>query len=157
MPSAYDDPRVPAPTVEHVDYRPHVHRLEVTREAVDAITACHQRIQALGGHFGWESTYCLDAARTWLHLLGGLFAMSLGAQTRVTRDGPLSLYVTTGGGLVYGIIFHPTTRRCTVSGCPTTIADDGTADDRGQPTHQGPHQPAYPLDAPQPGQWTFHS
>jgi hypothetical protein len=152
MPLSYDDPAVPAPSVAPVDYRPYVHKLHVTREAVDVITACHQHIQALGDHFGWQSVFFLDAARSWLHLSGGLFAMSLGAHTRIHCDGPLSLYVATGGGLVYGIIFHPTVRTCVLNGCGATIGDDGNPA-RGQVVH-GPHVPSYPLDAPQ---WSFHS
>lgn len=158
MPSSYQDPHVPTPQVEPVDYRPHVHELHVSREAVDVITACHQHITALADRFGWDSPYCLDAARTWLHLIGGLFGMSLGAHTRITRDGPLSLLVTTGGGLTYGIIFHPTTRRCTLPGCGATLSDNHTETTGHHPgVHDGPHVPSYPFDAPQPGQWSFHS
>lgn len=154
MPSAYDDPDVPTPTIPAVDHRPHVHQLHITREAVDVITACHQRIHALGDHFGYQSTFFVDAARSWLHLIAGLFSMSLGAHTQIHRDGPLSLHVATGGGLVYGIIFHPTARTCVLPGCRATVPDTASA---GAAVHEGPHVPSYPLDAPQPGQWSFHS
>jgi hypothetical protein len=86
--------------------------------------------------------------------------MGLGADTRVSKDGKLSLLVRSGSGLVYAIIFHPDQRRCTRPGCPAVINDDGRAwtyrpelprcpDDR--------HEPSYPVDAPAPGTWSFHS
>jgi hypothetical protein len=157
MPSSYDDPTVPAPAIAApVDYRPYVHELHIAREAVDVIAACHRRIEALGEHFGWQSTFLQEAARSWLHLSAGLFAMNLGAHTRITRDGALSLHVATGGGLVYGIIFHPTPRTCVLPGCGTTIADDHSPDNS-PVNHDGPHIPSYPIDAPQPGRWSFHS
>jgi hypothetical protein len=83
----------------------------------------------------------------------------LGADTRVHRDGDLVL-VHTGSGLTYGQIFHGATRHCTAGdGCTATIAEDGTAHALYATAviaeHQ--HQPSFPLDAPRPGSWSFHS
>jgi hypothetical protein len=130
----------------------------VTREAVDVITACWQRIRDLGDHFGWDSAHCLEASRSWHHVITGMFAMNLGAETRISRDGPLSLLVATGSGMVYGVIFHPTPRHCTIGGCTAAIADDGTiVGTVAGPGHQEDHVPSYPTDAPQPGHWRVHS
>ena len=86
--------------------------------------------------------------------------MGFGADTRVHRDGDLSLLVTTGSGFTYGLIFHGATRRCTAGdGCTATIADDGTAHPPWSTAviADHVHQPSFPLDAPRPGSWSMHS
>ncbi len=45
MPSAYEDPGTEAPDLSPGDGRPHVFRLDITREAADEITACEAHIQ----------------------------------------------------------------------------------------------------------------
>ncbi|MDQ1645715.1 MAG: hypothetical protein QOJ50_1899 [Cryptosporangiaceae bacterium] len=159
MPSSYDDPAVPAPAVPAADHRPYVHQLHVTREATDTIAACDTHVQALGQHYGHQSEIYTEALTSWHHQLARLFSMNLGAETRISRDGPLSLLVFTGSGFTFGVIFHGTRRRCTTTGCAATITDGGAA----QPAYPGAtvaeheHQPSHPLDAPQPGEWSFHS
>jgi hypothetical protein len=86
--------------------------------------------------------------------------MDFGSQTQISRDEDLSLVVQTASGLVYGIFFHRTPRRCAHDGCQVLIDDDGTArtawtDAPACP--DGQHAPTYPLDAPPPGTWSFHS
>jgi hypothetical protein len=160
MPASYDDPSV---TVSHQptpDQRPCQHVLMVTREATDVIAAASRRCADLASHFGENSPEYRKAARSWEHQLSQLFLMSFGARTTVTRDGDLSLLVSTGCGIVYGIIFHRAPRWCTAVSCKAEISDDGTAwthlqDDPVCPG--GQHTPSYPLDAPIPGTWSFHS
>lgn len=157
MPATYDDPDVPTPAIAIPDRRPFIHDLHLTRDAVDVITACERRLSDLGRGYGWESEIYLTASHTWHRCLAGLFSMGFGADTHVAADGPMSLFVKSASGFVYGIIFHADRRHCTVDGCGATIHDDGTTNTgRGNPpAHQ--HQPSYPLDAAQPGQWSVHS
>jgi len=159
MPSTYDDPDVPTPTIPTVDRRPDIHHLAVTREATDVTTACDAHVQSLGDHFGRESQIYLDAFTSWHHQLARLFSMTFGADTRISKDGPLSLFVSTGGGFVFGVLFHGAWRRCTTDGCAAVLGDHGMAYPpySGAPVMEHEHAPSYPLDAPQPGQWSFHS
>lgn len=157
-PSTYDDPHVPAPAIHIPDRQPQVHLLRVTREAVDVIAACGRHLADLGAYYGWRSDVYREALASWHHCLANLFGMHFGADTRVTVDGRLSLYVSCSGGFVYGVIFHGQPRRCTVTGCTATIGDDGAVDQSRRPAvddHE--HQPSYPLGAPQPGNWSLHS
>jgi hypothetical protein len=160
MPASYDDPSVTMPPAPETDYRPYEHVLTVSREATDVIAAATRHCAELARHFGTGSRQYQDAARSWQDNLAAVFSMAFGANTRVIRDGELSLLVCSATGFAYGIIFHPDRRRCTRSGCKAVINDDGHAwtylpDDaacRGED-----HDPSYPLDAPQPGTWSFHS
>jgi hypothetical protein len=161
MPGSYETPgeQVSLPTVTARDYRPPVHDVQISREACDVITACTDHVQNLRNYFGTDSPTYQQAADSWHRLLTGLLSMSLGATTRIRRDGDLSLFVTTGSGLVYGVIFHPARRHCTIDGCQAHISDDGTAHRTYEHAtvldHE--HRPSYPVDAPQPGLWSFHS
>jgi len=160
MPATYDDPAVTVPPVPHTDHRPYEHVLTVSREATDVIAAATRHCDGLAGHFGAGSRQYQDAAQSWQHNLARLFAMDFGARTRITCDGDLSLLVCTGSGFTYGIIFHPDRRRCTRPGCTAVINNDGHAwtylpADPACP--DGQHAPSFPLDAPQPGTWSFHS
>ncbi len=165
MPSTYDDPTVPAPQLGPGDGRPHLLRLDVSRDAADEIAACEAHVQALGAAYGPESAQHRDASHSWRRQLAALFSTQLGARTVVHRDGPLSLYVSTQGGFVFGVVFHGERRRCTVAGCHAVA--DGSADtDQDacwQPAYADAvvldheHQPSYPFGAPQPGSWSAHS
>lgn len=147
MPSSYDDPSIPDPTPEMPDRRPDMHHLHVSRMAIDVIEACADHVTALGLHFGIDSDIYRRAATTWQYHLAQLFSMRFGGETTITADGRMSLLVTAATGHVYGLIFHGTPRTCL--GCGTVITDNG------DPEHI--HQPSYPIDAPQPGEWSAHS
>ncbi len=159
MPASYDDPDMPAPGWQRVDRRPDTLKLTVSRDAVDVIAACEARLQALADRYGRTSPVYLDALHSWHRNLAGLFSMSFGAATTITRDGDLSLFACTGSGFVYAVIFHGHQRYCTADGCHARIGDDGTV----YPSHQGApiadheHTPSYPLNTTQPGTWSFHS
>jgi hypothetical protein len=159
MPAAYEDPAVPAPATARTDYRPHAHHLEASRDATDTIAACEAHVQALGRYFGWQSPPYLNALTSWHRQLARLFGMGLGAHTRISKDGDRSLLVTTASGIVFGVIFHGAPRHCTADGCAATILDDGRAYPpyQGAPALDHEHTPSYPLDAPRPGEWSFHS
>jgi hypothetical protein len=160
LPSSYDDPAAPIPDRPHVDRRPDQLHLAVGRDAVDVIADATRHVQALAEHFGPASEEHLAASGSWLTALSRLLSMGLGADTRVHRDGHLSLIVTTGSGLTYGLIFHGATRRCTAGdGCAATIADDGSAHALwpAAAVAEHTHQPSFPLDAPRPGSWSMHS
>ena len=159
MPANYDDPTAPVPQLPRVDYRPEVHTLEVSREAIDAIDAADTHIHALGEFYGRDSDTYLDALESWHRHLSHLYALGFGAHTRVSRDGDLSLFVDTACGLVYAVIFHGQQRRCADPACAALIADDGTATTytSTKPVLDHEHTPTYPLDAPRPGTWSSHS
>ena len=158
MPSAYDDPTVTVAEPALADYRPPEHHLHVTREACDVITACGAHIHSLGTHYGIGSAIYHEATTSWYPLLARLVDLSFGADTHIRRDGDLSLIVTSDT-LTYGLLFHPWQRRCTLPGCPARIGEDGTAFTTYPQAVllEHDHDPSYPLDAPQPGRWSFHS
>lgn len=160
MPASYDDPAVTVTSTPTADRRPYEHVLTVSRDATDAITAASHHCEKLAAWFGPNAREYLDAVSSWQHHLAQIFSMVLGADTRITRDGDLSLLVRSGGGFMYGLIFHPAPRTCTNHGCHAVIRNDGAAwthrpDDPTCPQDQ--HTPSYPLNAPQPGTWSFHS
>ena len=165
MPSAYDDPSIDAPDLSPGDGRPHMLRVDVTREAADEIAACEARVQALAGTYGSSSAQYRNAADTWRRHLAAVFSTHSGARSVVRRDGPLSFHVSTEGGFVFGIVFYGERRTCIIDGChalvdPPTDAEDGA---RWRPPFPDAvvldhdHVPSYPFDAPQPGTWSTHS
>lgn len=160
LPSSYDDPTAAVPAAPPADRRPDLLNLHVTRDAVDVIAAATAHVQAIAACYGPASQRHLEASGSWLAALSRLLSMGLGADTRVRRDGNLSLLVSTGSGFTYGLIFHGATRRCTAGdGCDAAITDDGTV----HTLHSRAvvadhtHQPSFPLGAPCPGSWSFHS
>jgi hypothetical protein len=159
MPGHYHDPDVPAPDLNLPDYRPAEHRLTLTRDAVDVITDAEAHLGRLHTCYGSTSEIYQTALHSWHRSLAGLFSMDFGADTQISRDGELSLFVRTASGLVYALIHHGADRHCTDDGCHTLIGDDGTT----RPASTGAtvldheHTPSYPTDAPQPGSWSFHS
>lgn len=157
MPSSYDDPSVTVTTTPLPDQRPYKYDLTVTCEATDVIAAASARCAELERCYGGRSREYLSAIRSWEAQLSRLFSMALGTSAHVSRDNDLSLLVSTSSGFTYGIIFHAAGRHCTVPGCTALIADDGAARTRGPACPDGNHVPSYPLDAPQPGTWLFHS
>ncbi len=159
MPAGYDDPAVPAPIIALHDRRPYVHNIRISREAVDVVAACETHLANLADHYGSTSHIYRHALASWHRNLTMLFSMGLGADTRVTADGTRSLFVVTGSGYVYAIIWHPARRRCTVDDCTATIHDDGTTDQSqtGDQAAEHEHRPSYPIGAPQPGEWVAHS
>jgi hypothetical protein len=160
MPASYDDPSAAVPDTPPRDQRPYEQVITASREATDVIAAASRHCADLARYYGEDSREYREAVRSWHQQLSGLFSMSFGARTRISRDGDLSLFVSTDSGFVYGIIFHRDLRRCTADGCKAMINDDGTAwtpfpdDPR---CLNGQHVPSYPLDAPHPGTWSFHS
>jgi hypothetical protein len=160
MPATYDEPAAPVPDSPPPDQRPYEHVLTVSREAADVICAASRHCADLAACFGEDSREYREAAGSWQHHLSQVFSMAFGPQTRVSRDSDLSLLVSTESGFTYGIIFHREPRRCTHNGCTAVIDDDGTARTArpGAPAcPSGQHIPSYPLDAPHPGSWSFHS
>jgi hypothetical protein len=72
----------------------------------------------------------------------------------------LSLICTAGNRLVFGLIFHGRRRICTNTACEAYINDDGrvwSCNYERFPPLDHEHTPSYPLDAPTPGTWSFHS
>jgi hypothetical protein len=159
MPGHYHDPDVPAPDLDLADYRPAEHRLTVTRGAVDVIAQVEAHLGRLHTYYGSTSETYQTALHSWHRGLAGLFSMNSGVDTQVSADGELSLFVRTASGLVYGLIFHGADRHCTTDGCDALIDDDGTTRPirDGAPVLDHDHTPSYPVGAPRPGVWSFHS
>jgi len=160
LPGTYDDPTAPVPDRPRTDWRPDQLHLHITRDAVDVIAAGTAHIQAIGAYYGLASEQHLRASTSWLAGLSRLLSMGFGADTRIRRDGDLSLLVHTGSGFTYALIFHGATRRCTAGDdCTATIADDGTTHALSSTSliADHDHQPSFPLDAPRPGSWSLHS
>jgi hypothetical protein len=159
MPSHYPHPAVTVTPRLRTDRRPPLHTLDVTKEAVDVIAACDSHIRRLADFYGPASPIHLDALTSWHSHLARLFSMGLGAYTTISRDGDLSLFVSSASGLVFGLIFHGARRRCTDPDCGAFLADDGTATGHtsGASVREHPHLASYPLDGPRPGTWAFHS
>ncbi|GGK31419.1 hypothetical protein GCM10010124_25220 [Pilimelia terevasa] len=152
LPSHYPDPTVPTPDLPVRVNLPGVHHLEADRDATEVISAASAYCDALAAAYGPGSRYHLDAVVSWQRQLSRMFQLTLGARTRVHRDGPLSLLVHTEAGITYGLLFHTIPRRCIT--CDAGITDDGTAIGG---EFGCSHAPTYPLDRPQPGTWSFHS
>jgi hypothetical protein len=155
MPSSYDDPDsdpgMGPPVAPGADRRPNLHQLQVTREAVDVIAAGERRVRDLGAYYGLKSQEHLAALTTRRHELAQLFDMGLGAATRVSKHGELSLLVSTASGLVYAVVYHRVQRRCADPDCKAIIRDDGATWPAGRPPTPGhQHTPSYPLDSPPP-------
>jgi hypothetical protein len=159
LPAYYDNPAVPAPDLDLPDYRPAEFRITLTRDAVDVIAASEAHLAQLRDFYGPGSEIYQSALHSWHHNLSATLTMNSGSDTHVSKDGALSLFVRTSSGLVYGVIFHGTARYCTSDGCDALIDDGGTA----RPAHTGAamrdheHTPSYPVGAPRPGTWSFHS
>jgi hypothetical protein len=159
MPGQYDDPTVPAPDMPLGDYQPPMRTIEWANDALDEVGAVSTYLDHLRTAYGPTSPLFFEAADSWLRALTAIITMNLGTTTAVSKDGPLSLLVQTGSGLVYAAVFHPAARRCTVADCGTHLRDDGTIQpvhaDTPAPEHQ--HIASYPLDGPRPGTWSLHS
>ena len=159
MPASYDDPAAYTPTLATVDRRPMVHHLRVTRDAVDVIAACERHIAALADAYGHGSLHHLQALTSWHAQLARLFSLGFGERSQISRDGRLSLFVTTSSRFVFAVVFHGARRRCTSTGCEALISDDGDASPpyRDATVVDHEHTPSYLCDGPQPGTWSFHS
>lgn len=144
------------------DTRPDRYTFEVTRQATETITAMREHCAKLSRYWGERSKESTEAWISFGNQFATLVGSPLATASSVQRDGDLSLYVspTTGPGIVFGLIWHGRKRTCTTEGCYAWIADDGSTStwSREQaPILEHEHTPSYPLDAPQPGTWSFHS
>ena len=159
MPTQYAEPSVPAPNFALPDYRPIEYRLTLTRDAIDVISACELHLERLRAFYDPASDIYQTAVHSWHCNLTSLLTMNTGGHTIVSRDGDLSLFIRAGNGLVFALIFHEAARRCTGKGCAALIDDDGTTRPawNGAAVRDHKHTPTYPVGAPRPGTWTFHS
>jgi hypothetical protein len=86
------------------------------------INACETHLDRLRTHYGPASSTYQDALHSWHRNLTALITMNTGAHTQVSKDTNISLFVHTSSGLVYALIFHGATRRCTTPGCDALLA-----------------------------------
>lgn len=131
--------------------------MTLTETAVETINAMQSHVGSLARHYGVDSTEHKEASRTLLGALAGLFQWR---DLSVWRDGDLSLCANTANGFTFGVIFHAVKRSCTNEGCTMYASDNGDTWSymSGERRHDcGSHAWSYPLDAPAPGTWSFHS
>lgn len=129
-----------------------------TQQARETYQAMIWHVDQLGRAYGEEHKWTREAATSLAHVSSSIVGWG---NVRVTRDDTLSLFCQARGGFVFGIIFHGIARRCLVAGC-TKYANDqgglyhyGNRDQEQVQLHR--HRWLYPLDAPTPGSWSFHS
>jgi hypothetical protein len=114
-------------------------------------------VAAIAYYHGKGSDYHVAAADSFARVSESIVGWG---NVRVARDGDLSL-ICSARGLTFGIIFHKTHRSCTVEGCREYLSDEGRVwsyqrtDERKVQLHR--HEWLYPIGAPIPGSWSFHS
>ena len=117
-------------------------------------------VAALRSAYGKDHKYTTEAADSFVHVASSLVGWG---NVNVGRDGDLSLIcneVRPDGsfGIVFGLIFHGTRRACLNTGCKAVVNDDGKAWTYSPGAFMcDQHDLTYPLGAPTPGTWTFHS
>lgn len=114
-------------------------------------------VASLASVYGPTSKWATEAATSFAKISA---SMSGWGDVRVSRDGYLSLFCRTNS-IVFGLIFHPVRRSCTVDGCPMYANNEGKtyhyrlSSEIQVQLHK--HQWLYGLDQPIPGTWSFHS
>ena len=84
------------------------HTLTVFPTAVDEIRQMTLQMALVEAVWGVHNPkMVLKCALSLSRQLGELFGMFFGSNSTVTRDGTLSLFVSTGTGFVFGMIGHP--------------------------------------------------
>lgn len=155
-------------------YTTGIHEMRVTEQAAEALTAMHE--QAAGVAAAWGRSHPDTAIKCLTSLsrnTAQLFNTFFGNTSTISRDGELSLFVSTASGYVYGLIFHgdwvdpaqpedPANGRATRMGryCFAVVDDSdgrrcGHPFVNGEATCEG-HNPVC-IAAPVPGTWSFHS
>lgn len=175
---------------------PDYHVLTVTKSAVDTITACADHAQMVKSH--WTSAQYNQAPpsaanpaprpgtnvepgaalESWSSNVSKLFGMFFGGESRVTKDGNLSLFVSTSSGFVYGVIFHQTHYRVDKALPEDLRLDAHSGGDTlmgrycADQIYSGPapclkpltngqckehNTPTLVVALPVPGEWSFHS
>jgi hypothetical protein len=116
------------------------------------------QVANLSSYYGRSSNYHLEAAESFARVSESIVGWG---NIRVGRDGDLSLICRQASGFTFGIVYHRVSRSCTVADCPKYMHDDGhvwsyeRTDSKPVQLHR--HQWLYPIDAPTPGSWSFHS
>lgn len=141
-------------TTETTDYK-----MVVTPEAQTTLANMAERIGRLGTYYGLRSDEYMDTMASYGRVMDHLFGHPMSHDIRVMRDSDMSLFVN-AGYIVFGVIWNGKRRRCTRFDCGAQVNDDGsvwTYDKDRYPILDHDHDLSYPLDAPQPGTWSFHS
>jgi hypothetical protein len=134
-----------------------------SEQARDEWARMANHVAVLASAYGPEHKYATEAAASFARIAGQLIGWG---NVVVGRDGDLSLICHTVSkdgsvGMVFGLIFHTVRRSCTRKDCHAVINDGGKAWTFNPNTYpmceDGQHVPSYPLDAPHPGTWSFHS
>jgi microsomal dipeptidase-like Zn-dependent dipeptidase len=105
--------------------------------------------------YGARSKQYIEAANSFGRISSSL--VGFGNLRVMTDMADLSLFCS-AGSFVFGLIWHQERRSCTNDGCKAVINDDGKAWVYMPDWHMcDEHVLSYPLDAPHPGTWSFHS
>jgi hypothetical protein len=130
--------------------------LTVHDMARDEINRMSLHVEKMYAYYGASHEWSRRADGSLRRALATLFGWG---DLNVYRDGDLSL-LCQSGSLTFGLIFHPVRRHCVREGCDMYANDDYTTwsyrrvDER---TDCGDHEWLYPVDAPTPGDWSYHS
>lgn len=129
------------------------------KSAQETYQAMAFHVANLRAYYGDHNDWVTKAAESFAHTSASIVGWG---NVTVTKDGPLSLFCQVrGGSFVFGIIFHAVHRSCTVEGCPMYANDNGAVwsyrphDEIKVQLHK--HRWLYPIGAPAPGTWSFHS
>jgi hypothetical protein len=162
LPDPYDDPGTPSPQLECADRRPRLSRIEITREAADTITSCHDHLADLSLAYGIGSSHHLAAAGTWQHALARIFGAPNRGNSLVQPAGPLSLVVSADTEPSFAVTFRGEPHRCALDGCQAVRDAPADTEPQWRPAAPGAvvrehdHEPHYPLGRPSPGVWVQH-
>ena len=133
-----------------------------SEDAANTLMAMAHHVAALGSAYGQDHHWHIEAAASFARITRDLVGFR---NLRVTKDGPLSLLgiaynKSPAGGLTFGLIFHGVDRRCTKDDCHAILSDEGNVW-KYMPDYSvcedGEHSWLFPLGAPRPGTWSFHS
>lgn len=128
---------------------------------LETYRAMAHHVATLASRYGQDSKWATEAALSFARVTTSLHQWG---NLTITKDGPLSLFARTPGTnpFVFGIIFHGIHNSCTVEGCPMYVnGETGSTyhyrryDEIKVQLHK--HQWTYPVGAPVPGTWSFHS
>lgn len=136
----------------------------LSQEARSTIQRMAWHVGALSTAYGAGHQWTTEAAASFARIMASMVGWG---DVTVSRDGDLSLVCyerrpNGGTGLQFGLIFHGRQRSCQVEGCGAIMGANDTIWSYSaehfpitcEPTE---HQWLYPVGAPMPGTWSFHS
>ena len=159
-----------------------VHTMVVSKAAAETLTAIGNQCASVAAAWGRHNPeMVVEMLKSATHNTTHLFSMFFGGESSISRDGELSLFVSTSSGFVYGVIFHPKHYRvdapldgdinnaygAVIAGryCMAPVEDNHLHPagycrqpfSGGSRTCDEDDHDAVPVAMPLPGTWGFHS